>query len=109
MTGPAEERVLERFLAAREAKRAARAEKGAAYRTFLVWSGRALEIPLSVMVGMLLGRWIGGYFAHAGAGTLIGTIFGVAAAVRAVVRIVRIVQREDALEQKAQEAANGDA
>ena len=46
---PPEERVLERFIAARNAKKAARAEHGAQYRQYLKWSGRALEIPLSVI------------------------------------------------------------
>jgi hypothetical protein len=55
---PAEERVLERFLEKRAAKQAARDEKGAQYRTYLRWSGKALEIPISVVVGLLLGMYL---------------------------------------------------
>ena len=51
---PAEERVLERFLEKRAAKQAERDEKGQQYRTYLRWSGKALEIPVSVVVGLLL-------------------------------------------------------
>jgi F0F1-type ATP synthase assembly protein I len=92
---PAEEKVLERFLHARDAKKKERDEQGAQYRQYLKWSGRALEIPVSVVVGLLLGRWLGGVLGYKDYGTAIGLLFGVATAIRAMVRLARAYQKEE--------------
>jgi F0F1-type ATP synthase assembly protein I len=91
----AEERVLERFLEKRAAKQAERDEKGQQYRTYLRWSGKALEIPLSVVVGLLLGMYLERKFGFAPWGTWGGLFFGVAAAVRAMYRLIKVYQREN--------------
>ena len=52
MTGGADDRVLERFLE----KRRKNNERGDQYRTYLKWSGKALEAPVSVGGGL----WLGG-------------------------------------------------
>jgi F0F1-type ATP synthase assembly protein I len=91
----ADEKVLERFLAARDAKKAERDEKGAQYRTYLRWSGRALEIPVSVVVGLLLGRYLGGLIGYRDVGTALGLFFGVVTAIRAMVRLARAYTREE--------------
>ncbi|MCC7072000.1 MAG: AtpZ/AtpI family protein [Deltaproteobacteria bacterium] len=93
MTRPADERVLERFLE----KRRRQHERGQQYRSYLTWSGRALEAPVSVVVGLLLGRLLDGSVpAIAPWGTWAGLGFGLAAAVRALYRLVKAYQREDA-------------
>lgn len=93
MTQPADERVLERFLEKRRQKH----ERGQQYRSYLTWSGRALEAPVSVVVGLVLGRVLEGYVpAVAPWGTWAGLGFGLAAAVRALYRLVKVYQREDA-------------
>lgn len=94
MSAP-EDRVLERFLEQRAAKNAARAEKGDQYRTYLRWSGKALEIPLSVIVGLLLGMWLERKFEFAPWGTWGGLFFGCAAAVRSIYRLIKVYQREN--------------
>jgi F0F1-type ATP synthase assembly protein I len=94
-TTPTDERVLERFLEARAKKQAERAEKGESYRQYLKWSGRALEIPVSVVVGLLLGRFLGGLVDHKDIGTALGLFFGVVTAVRAMVRLARAYSREE--------------
>lgn len=92
MKGSADDRVLERFLEKRRKNR----EHGAQYRSYLKWSGRALEAPVSVVVGLLLGRLLDSQVpALAPWGTFAGLGFGVAAAVRALYRIVKAYQRED--------------
>ncbi|OGQ10002.1 MAG: hypothetical protein A2138_01610 [Deltaproteobacteria bacterium RBG_16_71_12] len=92
MTGSADDRVLERFLEKRKKNR----EHGAQYRSYLRWSGKALEAPVSVVVGLLLGRFVDGRLPElAPLGTFAGLLFGVAAAVRALYRIVKAYQRED--------------
>lgn len=89
----ADDRVLERFLE----KRRKNDERGALYRTYLKWSGKALEVPVSVVVGLLLGRLLEGWLpAVAPWGTWGGLFFGLVAAVRALYRIVKSYQREDA-------------
>ena len=83
MTTP-EDRVLERFLA----KRQRRLAKGAEVRSLMWWSGKALEVPLSVVVGILLGlllqRWVP---AAAPWGFWGGLVTGIATAVRAAWRL----------------------
>ncbi len=93
MTGSADDRVLERFLA----KRKRNNERGDQYRTYLKWSGKALEAPVSVVVGLLLGRLLEHHVPQlAPWGTFGGLVFGLAAAVRALYRVVKSYQREDA-------------
>lgn len=92
---PAEDRVLERFLEKRAAKKAAREEKGQQYRSYLRWSGKALEIPLSVIVGLFLGIYLEKRFGFAPWGTWGGLFFGCAAAVRAMYRLIKVYQREN--------------
>ncbi len=104
MTHPADERVLERFLEKRREKH----ERGQQYRSYLTWSGRALEVPVSVVVGLLLGRVLEGYVpAIAPWGTWGGLGFGVAAAVRALYRLVKAYQREDAQAESAARTEEG--
>jgi F0F1-type ATP synthase assembly protein I len=105
---PAEERVLERFLEKRAAKQAARDEKGQQYRTYLRWSGKALEIPLSVVVGLLLGMYLEKQFDFAPWGTWGGLFFGVSAAVRAMYRLIKVYQRENPDEPDDQSDNQGD-
>lgn len=90
----ADDRVLERFLE----KRRKNHERGAQYRSYLRWSGKALEAPVSVVVGLMLGRLLEGQFPDVAPwGTWGGLLFGLAAAVRALYRLVKSYQREDAL------------
>jgi F0F1-type ATP synthase assembly protein I len=89
MTSP-EDQIIERF----QAKRRKRLERGEQYRTYMRWSGRALEVPVSVVVGLLLGRFIGHTFNVEPWGTWLGLFFGVAAAVRALYRITVAYQKE---------------
>lgn len=93
--GAVEERVLERFLEKRAEKQAERDEKGQQYRTYLRWSGKALEIPLSVVVGLLLGMYLEKQFNFAPWGTWGGLFFGTSAAVRAMYRLIKVYQREN--------------
>ena len=76
-------------------RRARRQERGDQYRTYLRWMGRALEIPVSVVVGLALGRIIGEAVGYKDEGTWIGLFFGVVTAVRALVRVVRAYEREE--------------
>jgi F0F1-type ATP synthase assembly protein I len=90
-TTPADDKVLERFLE----KRRVRREKGETYRTYLKWSGKALEAPLSVVVGLGLGILLERKLGIAPWGTWGGLFFGTAAGVRALYRIVKQYQREN--------------
>ncbi len=103
---PAEERVLERFLEKRAAKQAERDEKGQQYRTYLRWSGKALEIPISVVVGLLLGMYLEKQFDFAPWGTWGGLFFGVSAAVRAMYRLIKVYQRENPDEPESNPGSN---
>jgi F0F1-type ATP synthase assembly protein I len=87
---------LDRFLERRRAKGVARAEAGRQYRSYLRWSGRALELPAAVVVGLLLGRFIGDAVGAKEIGTWLGLAFGVATAVRSAYRLVKAYQREEA-------------
>lgn len=86
-----DEQVLERFLEHRRQRDAA----GTLYRSYLRWSGRALEIPLSVVVGLGLGILVERRFGVAPFGTWAGLSFGTAAAIRAMLRLVRAYHREN--------------
>lgn len=88
--GP-DDKVLERFLEARRARQ----ERGTLYRTYLRWSGKALEAPLSIVVGLGLGMILERRLGFAPWGTWGGLFFGTAAAVRALYRIVKQYQREN--------------
>ena len=103
---PAEERVLERFLEKRAAKQAERDEKGQQYRTYLRWSGKALEIPISVVVGLLLGMYLEKQFDFAPWGTWGGLFFGVSASVRAMYRLIKVYQRENPDEPESNPGSN---
>lgn len=107
MSMGADDRVLERFLE----KRRKNHERGDQYRSYLKWSGKALEVPVSVVVGLLLGRLLEGRLPEiAPYGTWAGLFFGTVAAGRALYRIVKSYQREDAaLDAKAALAAAADA
>ena len=94
MTAP-EQRVLERFLAAKAAKQAARDDQGGQYRTYLRWSGKALELPLSVVVGLFLGIYLENKLDFAPWGTWCGLLFGTAAGVRSLYRLIKVYQREN--------------
>ena len=94
MTAP-EQRVLERFLEAKAAQQAARDDKGGQYRTYLRWSGKALELPISVVVGLLLGIYLEKKFGFAPWGTWGGLFFGTAAGVRSLYRLIKVYQREN--------------
>lgn len=96
-----DDKVLDRFLEARRARH----EKGAVYRTYLKWSGKALEAPLSVVVGLGLGMFLERKLGFAPWGTWGGLFFGTAAAVRALYRIVKQYQRENPEEPVSAEAA----
>jgi hypothetical protein len=85
-----EDRVIDRYLE----KKRARQEKGAQYRTYMRWSGKALEAPVSVVVGLLLGRWIGQWLDVEPYGTWIGLFFGVVTAIRALYRITVAYKKE---------------
>ncbi len=87
-----DERILQSYLQQRQQRQ----DTGMQYRTYMRWSGRALEIPVSVVVGLFLGRYIGGHLGHRDVGAALGIAFGVATAVRAVVRLVRAYQHEEA-------------
>lgn len=86
----ADDKVLERVLARRQQRQ----ERGSVYRSYLRWSGKALEAPLSVVVGLGLGMLLERKLGFAPWGTWGGLFFGVAAAVRALYRIVKEYQRE---------------
>lgn len=101
--GDADEKVLERFLE----RRRQRDEAGAMYRAYLRWSGRALEIPLSVVVGLGLGIVLERRFDVAPWGTRVGLAFGAAAAVRAIVRLVRAYRREHPDDDDGHEGSGG--
>jgi F0F1-type ATP synthase assembly protein I len=85
------ESTLERILT----RKRERHERGEQYRTYLRWMGRGLEIPVSVIVGLLLGRVIGDFVGFKAEGTWIGLFFGIVTAVRSMVRITRAYQREE--------------
>ena len=76
--------IVERFVA----KRRRRFEKGAEYREMMRWTGRAIEVPLGVIVGMGLGvllerNWGVPYASWA------GLFFGLCAAVRSGYRLAK--------------------
>jgi F0F1-type ATP synthase assembly protein I len=87
--------VLERYLEAKANQQAARDEKGGQYRTYLRWSGKALELPVSIVVGLLLGMFLDKRFDIAPWGTWGGLFFGCAAGVRSLYRLVKVYQREN--------------
>ena len=51
----AEQQMLERFLQKKASAEAARDERGRMYRMYWHYSGKALEIPLAVVAGLLIG------------------------------------------------------
>lgn len=91
-----DDRVLERFLERRAAQQQSRLEKGAERRLMLRWSGKALEIPVSVVVGLFLGMGLEHLLPSIKPwGTWGGLFFGIAAAVRVMVRMARQYQKEN--------------
>ena len=93
-SGDADDRVLNRYLEKHRAKKNQRLEKGAQYREYLRWSGKALEVPLSVVVGLLLGKFLGTKFGFEPWGTWGGIFFGTLAAIRAMYRITVAYKKE---------------
>jgi len=81
---------LERHIA----KKKAREEFGAEYRQYMRWTGRALEVPLSVVVGLVLGVGADRLFDIRPWGSAVGFAFGVAAGVRFAYRLYRDYQRD---------------
>jgi F0F1-type ATP synthase assembly protein I len=81
---------LEKMLDARN-KRLAR---GKQYRSLMYWSGRAMEAPLAVVVGLVMGVCVDRYFPTAPYGMWVGLFFGIATAVRFAYRLVQSYKRE---------------
>ena len=75
-------------------KKKAREAWGAEYRQYMRWTGRALEVPLSVVVGLGLGLVSEHYFAIKPWGSAVGFVFGVAAAVRFAYRLYQDYTRD---------------
>lgn len=54
------------------------------------FAGLGIELPASILIGVLGGMWIGSFWGYKTAGAIIGLCFGVAAAVRTLIRISRV-------------------
>ncbi|HEY4221478.1 MAG TPA: AtpZ/AtpI family protein [Myxococcota bacterium] len=76
-------------------KRAARQAFGAEYRKYMRWTGRALEVPLSVVVGVALGVFLERHFDIAPWGMALGLFFGIATGVRFGYRLYHSYLREN--------------
>jgi F0F1-type ATP synthase assembly protein I len=74
-------------------KRRARNEKGREYRAMMHWAGRAMEVPLSIVVGVALGVVLDRNFGIAPYGIGFGIFIGIATAVRFAYRLNRDYQK----------------
>lgn len=68
---------------------------GAEYRKYMRWTGKALEVPLAVVVGVCLGVGTEHFFPSITPwGMFVGLFFGIATAVRFAYRLKRSYERE---------------
>ena len=79
-----EDDVIERVLAKKKARHA----QGAEYRSYMRWTGKAIEVPLGILVGALLGvvveKRLGVPYA-----TWVGLFAGICTAGRSAYRLVK--------------------